>query len=64
MVDGQGHKAFRQALWAPGPPEADETKFLGMKMNFDWMLKLSEDQLRPVASLRCKECGYLELYAP
>lgn len=63
LVDGQGRMAFRQAAWAPGPPEALEASFMGMKLYEEWALKLEEKDLVPISSWRCDGCGFLEFYA-
>ena len=47
------HAGFAQQNWAPGDP----------KPSF-WMgLKMKKDQVVPVVTLRCPDCGYLESYA-
>jgi hypothetical protein len=44
---------FTQQYWAPGRP----------KQSF-WMgLKMKKDEVVPVVTLRCPNCGYLESYA-
>jgi hypothetical protein len=44
---------FAQQYWVPGEP----------KPNF-WMgLKMKKDEIVPVITLRCPNCGYLESYA-
>jgi DNA-directed RNA polymerase subunit RPC12/RpoP len=52
VADGT-HAGFAQQNWSPGTP----TKSF-------WMgLKMKADQLVPVTTLRCPNCGYLESYA-
>jgi hypothetical protein len=52
VLDGR-HDGFAQQTWSPGEPEPSF-----------WMgLKLKNDQLLPVTTLRCPICGYLESYA-
>jgi hypothetical protein len=47
------HAGFAQQNWVPGKP----------KPSF-WMgLKMKKDEIVPVITLRCPNCGYLESYA-
>jgi hypothetical protein len=47
------HAGFAQQNWVPGEP----------KPSF-WMgLKMEKDEVVPVVTLRCPNCGYLESYA-
>lgn len=64
QVDDVQRETYRQAQWAPGPPKSDDSKFLGMKMYENWLLKVEKEQLKPIITYRCPECGYLENYAP
>ncbi len=44
---------FAQQKWVPGEPEPSF-----------WMgLKMEKDEVVPVVTLRCPNCGYLESYA-
>ncbi len=64
QVDDVQRHSYRQAQWAPGPPEMDESKFLGIKVYEDWIVRVEKEQLKPIVSWRCPSCGYLEQYAP
>lgn len=64
QVDSLGRQAFRQTSWVAGPAQARDETFLGMKMFEEWAVKVQEEDLYPIVSLRCSECGYLESYAP
>ena len=44
---------FRQQNWWPGEPQK----------SFWTGLKIEQDQVIPVTTLRCPKCGYLESYA-
>lgn len=63
QVDGVDRKVYRQAQWAPGPPESREQTFLGMKVFEEWCLKLEEEDLKTITTYRCTDCGFLEHYA-
>jgi hypothetical protein len=64
QVDGMGHATFRQSCWVAGPPEAQDAKFLGIELFEKWALKIAEQDLMPIVTLRCSNCGLLEHYAP
>jgi rubrerythrin len=63
QVDDVSRESYRQAQWAPGPPHSKEGKFLGMKMFEEWCLEIKKEDLKPIVTWRCPECGYLEQYA-
>lgn len=64
QVDGLGRTSFRQSCWAAGPPEGHDVKFLGLDLFEKWALKIKEEDLLPIVTLRCATCGLLEHYAP
>ena len=52
-VADAGESTYRQQIWYPGEPKSDF-----------WMgLKMKKEQIVPVVTLRCSNCGYLESYA-
>lgn len=64
LVDGIDRACYRQSQWMPGPPESDDSRFLGMRLYEEWALKIEETDLKPIVTMRCTGCGFLEHYAP
>jgi len=48
----RAHAAMAQAVWVPGPPTR----------SFWTGLKVDRKTVRPITTLRCTGCGYLESY--
>jgi hypothetical protein len=48
----RAHAAFAQAVWVPGPPIR----------SFWYGLTFNRAALKPITTLRCTGCGYLESY--
>ena len=47
------HRGVERQKWSPGEPQ----------LSFWTGLKLEKDQVIPVTTFRCPNCGYLESYA-
>jgi predicted nucleic-acid-binding Zn-ribbon protein len=45
---------YTRPYWAPG--ETEKSFWTGIKVD--------KDELRPLVTLRCTKCGFLETYAP
>jgi hypothetical protein len=52
VADGT-HAGFAQQYWVPGQP----------RRSFWTGVKMEKDQIVPVLTFRCPNCGYLESYA-
>lgn len=60
QVDDVHRGTYRQAQWAPGPPQNNDTRILGFKVYEQWLLEIDKEQLKPIVTWRCPNCGYLE----
>jgi hypothetical protein len=53
VLDRYHHSSLTQETWVEGPPQR----------SFWWGLTLKDRETLPVATFRCRSCGYLEGYA-